>query len=663
MRINEFGPRSSSPPYNELFTHFGEELYLMCRERAFDAETYIEMPEAEKEIQDFAKSGSTNVCVVVGAKGIGKTSVLNHLLKVVWPKERCAVLPIDLRGISYSEELADCRSSEDALKKTAESLVEKELRKCISNWVQERINEHPEKFTEEAITDHVKTFGKELVPVAYWMGRHPPIEIYKAIAAAYPVELERLMFFVVLRIGGFKHAKIVVDNLDDKDWRIVMGFSEALAHLREYIAIKSRIQSRDSTDSEIIRVTPILACRPITFWTLKQARPKHSSDWYGMQDVRIGKPSSLGKILRRRYDKEIAGGKKRITVCINNKEITIDDRDKLFRRICSRIEQSGQAELLLQLANYDMADAMAASLEVLRNRHFVKTGKLLACLLASNSKPSELIETINATISRTVVLRSLAYGNQSSDAPVYPVANTRVPNVIIDNRSHLGKDISSIAKPMIVSYLMTNRRTSSAVSTHVPVSKVLEFCNTFLKINEQHTREVIDELYDEGLITHPQGIVRPSFLDNCELELSPRLICIWEELQSSSVLLQAYRESMELPIGFVPSLFAADDKKKPHLWFIEAAYSSYGPRGEVLLDLVMIVVAIRDVEIELYKMLKESGQLQAFQRLIGTELVCHRLAQGLLKSLDSFWVQHGNADSMTISRSKEIVNKVLTVPI
>jgi hypothetical protein len=202
------------------------------------------------------------------------------------------------------------------------------------------------------------------------------------------------------------------------------------------------------------------------------------------------------------------------------------------------------------------------------------------------------------------------------------------------------------------------------MSTNVPLGRVVEFERTYLNTRNENAKGVIDELYVEGLVSHPQGIINPSLLPDCEIEVTPRLVCLWEELQSSSLLLQAYRESMELPIAFVP---ATDDKQStqgnPYRWFDQPAYSTYGARGEVLMDLTMIIMAIRKVENELHDRLREREVLDNFQRLVGTELICHRLAQGLSASLEKFWGRQVGVNYPTLSRVQETLQWILTTSV
>src|SRR5580700_11297790 len=110
MRVTRTTPREDTPPYNSIFESYGDILHLLFESRQ-DVELestnsqYVSMPEPQQGITDFARSGSSEICLVVGSIGIGKTSVIRHLVGTVWPNMGCLVLHHDFRAESEDEPL------------------------------------------------------------------------------------------------------------------------------------------------------------------------------------------------------------------------------------------------------------------------------------------------------------------------------------------------------------------------------------------------------------------------------------------------------------------------------------------------------------------------------------------------------------------------------
>lgn len=649
MLINELGPRPASPPYNQIFQHFGVELNKLCEEReSVNKSTYVEMPAAEKEICDFTRSNSSNIGVIVGPKGIGKTSVLGHLKEQIWPKESCAVIPLDLKSVSFSEELSKNDETTDA-KLLATLATRQHLQKEIDSWVQETINEHQDLFQPCMIVAEIKKYGRSLISPEFWIGTVDPEKIYEDVARKHGDKLRQLMFFIALRLAGYKHVKIIVDNLDDKDWRIVMGFAEALAHLSAYIDdISQREKNADDSVHEL-RLTPIIACRPVTYWRFNEERARYCSDWYGIQAIRIDSPSNLATVLRRRYDHYIAGTKLNVQVDIGTKPYELEDRDRIFRRLCTRLDEARQADLILQLSNQDMADAMSATLDVFRNRHFVDDKCLVRILTASEPKRSE--QFAKGVLSRSIVFRCLAYGNQSSDVPYYPIEKTQVPNIICDQHSTLGSSEKSLLKPSIISLLLTRRQRKYSYGRLTAVKDIEKFGEQFLNVDKESVLNVLDEMYNDKLISHPQAQSLPSESLDCEVECTPRVMCLWEGIQQGSLLIQAYRESTELP----DPIYYLDKK---HSWHQNPAYYSSSPHPGVLIDMCMMAYAIWQVESPLLTKLQDQNNLREYFLKVGNEFLSERIVQGVVAGLNSFWKHEPSIDQASILNAEEILSQL-----
>ena len=92
---------------------------------------------------------------------------------------------------------------------------------------------------------------------------------------------------------------------------------------------------------------------------------------------------------------------------------------------------------------------MAAVMDVTRNRHLVKDEALLAAALPND--PKGFLRFAKDAFTRTTVLRSLAYGNQGTMKPVYPIDHTPVVNVLHSPILPFGR---STFKPRVIGMFM-----------------------------------------------------------------------------------------------------------------------------------------------------------------------------------------------------------------
>jgi hypothetical protein len=98
MRINDGQCTESARPYNEVYDAYKPLFLKILSQRPvhLDPEftkAYVSMPQAEKDLMDFVKSGCTEIGLLEGSIGIGKSSVLSYLSRTHWSENGNTGIP------------------------------------------------------------------------------------------------------------------------------------------------------------------------------------------------------------------------------------------------------------------------------------------------------------------------------------------------------------------------------------------------------------------------------------------------------------------------------------------------------------------------------------------------------------------------------------------
>jgi hypothetical protein len=594
----------------------------------------------------FTRSGNTGVGVLYGHRGIGKSSVLRHLEQTEWPSEGCEVILADLSESSATLNIGEDYYTLPHIERWHRAMGVASL--CLNTHIDNLLHTFRNRdipFPIDDFIDLMRVIQPALLPLNDIYSERPAAELLDKAQAKDETAFRFFFLYFLVRHRNQYHIKFVLDNLDDKDSVLIKALCEQLAHLRSFFhACSAKEMSAFGTRER--RMTPIVSCRPITYTHLKTpVDQENGDDWYGLSPIPFTFPCSLAAILIKRYDFYVAGERpdSRIVVdseLLGGNRVTIDSRDRLFRRLCNDFGTTGQAQILLSLCNYDLARAAAATLEVFRNRHFLSTDAIIS--MTTTSQRIDRIESAKRLFTSTTIIRILAYGNQATEAPMYPIMNTLVPNILDSLDAPFARTAASFVKPRIITYFLEvkrrnavpqreDRRNSEGNDSAVTRGMLLEDLKKCFGLREPVISQVIDEMFGQELLAHNHGVKVPSYYGaRCELIITPRAECLWTQLSMHSVLLQAYREFVELNDN-------VSWRGVEHSWSSRRAYAIDMSSGEVFSDLVWMCVQSWVAEKEFLERLLERNVIGEFVRCFGSRFTSEQLVDGVQESARSFW--------------------------
>ena len=467
MRINNEGPQEKGAVYNDLFNHFPHELMVACIARApATKDTYVEVPEAQKSILAFTRSGSPDVGLFCGSKGIGKTSVLSYLVREIWPAEGCSCLSVNLLDWPNSSDLGDDYYSVDISirRHRCDAVAAKVLKRAVIAHI-DGLFPTVDDFPVGPCAALLKIVCPSLVPVTARFSAVDDSAILTSAASTSSEEFHAFLLYFALWHQKRVHAKLVVDNLDDQDSLFVLVLADKLAKLRVFFDKCSGLERKAISTAPQRALTTLISCRATTFTHIRAVQKSlNGMDWFSFYQIHINAASRLGPILKRRYDAEIAGKElfdgdaTKIAFLFGSSEhsTTIANRDAFFRRLIAAFSSTTQPELLLMLCNNDLSDTLEATLDVLRNRHFMRNDVLFKVTHVGDKERTEVATDAFTT---TTALRCLAYGNQNGAHPMYPIKDTQVPNILLSSvLPESGK--TSLVKARIVGWFATRQSQS-----------------------------------------------------------------------------------------------------------------------------------------------------------------------------------------------------------
>jgi hypothetical protein len=169
--------------------------------------------------------------------------------------------------------------------------------------------------------------------------------------------------------------------------------------------------------------------------------------------------------------------------------------------------------------------------EILSNNKFIDFDRIVG-----NIVPEKVSAELG--LPKILILRALAYGNQAEDV-VYSPNGKRIPNLLSGKAAPFPK---TLLKPKIIGLLLT-----SAVNKHAwTFKKLSELFSTLYGRHRDEIEEVFVELFEEGLIETDRGYMPSASSPNLVIMATPRVQCLWQQLEKSDVLLGIYRDDIVL---------------------------------------------------------------------------------------------------------------------
>lgn len=579
MRITRRTSLHDCGPYNTIFEAFGPELGVIFEPRPRPM-VYVPVPEAEKGIKTFTESKSSSIGLIVGDIGIGKTTVLSHFKDTIWPDRGCKVLFRDMATISASPQLGpDFRSLSgegragratdfairvlsDVLKVALADVYEQLL--YSSSGVP--LSGEFLRFTERYFGGRIHSKYKIHLP-----NRERHAEIVESLIDDADIEFNILLLCFQIDRECVSHVKVVLDNIDDKDVEVLRALSEQCAHLARKVSDFSQCEQGVDSSKPRRSVSSLLACRPATAELLEQPDPTRPRPWYSYHRVEwdprfVG--TIIGDIIKSRSKRVTFPNELRFSA--GRHPWTHEAPEDLFYRIIDSFVRTGQAQDVVNICNYNLADAMKAIYGVIRNRHFTDDGTVLADTYPRVAKPyrmnhgsSESGENASP-FTATSVLRALAYGNQGNNDPQYPIVGTYIPNVIESKRAGLLFGESTL-KPRVLGLCHHREKTSKLRA--ISMREIVKYATDYFNIDGEQAARCVDDMFLDQLIVNSAVWDIPSKVGgDCMLSLSPRGQFLWERVSADNILLTCYHDDVELKNGL-------KFDKRVHNWSDEGAQS------------------------------------------------------------------------------------------
>lgn len=537
MKINQSRCLESIGPYNEVYEAF-EPLFLSVFQQRtvysqqVGLEWYERMPKLEKRLLDFVASGTSDIGLLVGPIGIGKSSALRYLTHSGWnglPGTETILIDLSRKkaALSVLELPAEFRTA-SAVSQKHES--EARIATCLAAEIEGHISTQVDFAAEiDELYDFFVENNKDLLmPEGFF--NPSDLETRRAILSAVQSRHRLAFLFVCLKYYGIKRSLqrlvLVIDNCDQKDPVLIESFVDSLCHLdRCFENIKG------SYDSFPI-LTALVSCRPATRWLLESESNKNALGSHGWRAISLDTPCALAALLRRRTKAFAPGTDLRQMRITSRNGITweVDRPERFLGKLAESLEAHGHGTMLGALCNWNMADAMVALCDVLSNKHYIDLDRVIGDVVPEHEHP-------NIGIPWTSILRALAYGSPSG-TPIYPVRNTRVPNVLSGTVSALPK---TLLKPRLLEWLLKH-----ASGEHANTAAIIELFTSCFAITSADLLLQCDELYSEGLVETHRGYTPSQCGHDCGLQCTPRAAQLWQDLSMHDVLLCCYRDDFYL---------------------------------------------------------------------------------------------------------------------
>ena len=507
MRIVRLTPEADCPPYNNLFAPVADVLDHIVRsvlrsrtptddDPAIDpVETFVNIPDIERQIKGFALNRESGVALLIGPKGIGKTSVLRYLREAVWKGQLCRVIPCDLSSQTYADRLGGdyylkSHGEQHAIANTtALSIIEELLLKVVT----ERDETYRNGFMVDVVhSDYtkfiafVRTYFMHALGDLVYKSKPAENDFRKAIDKMPAGNRINLVFSYYLHSCNIHHVKLLIDNTDDKDGLLICRIVEQLAHLQAQISDFSSRERRINPLAPYRHASPIVSCRPATASLITTYKETRGGGWHPLPEINIVEPPDLSDVIERRFQfvlnklDESGGLQRSVQVSMGDLSYPIDDVLAFYRNVFEVYRLSGRSREVMGLSNLNVADALYYTLQILRNRKFLDDSAVFAKAQEKTTNPWEFFlskasrpSDFRRLFPSSTAIKCLAYGNQATeDAPQYPVIGTPVVNILDSEYAPIAR---TAFKPRVLSMLASLAEKRGRLSTEVPYLHLLEY--------------------------------------------------------------------------------------------------------------------------------------------------------------------------------------------
>jgi hypothetical protein len=506
------------------------------------------MEEIEEDILGFLHSRTSEYLFLVGDIGIGKSSIISYLFRRDKPVIQDSIvffINVNARDVSLKLPIG---YSTKAPSEQCEIAFE-EANKFLHKYILSRINTTFKlRDNKEYIFDICEKENPEFIIENNAYTKMDLDIVLDKFRVEYPEAHTRVCLKALLRKMGYKHVIVIIDNCDQKDSFLIEGFVERLGSFAECV----RNLNTNVDEEDQVCFTPIISCRPSTYWNLRYNSERNSVGIFGEKKIQIETPCAVSHIIEHRYKKE------KFSSRINENELRSKNGiiwnskrlESFLLRFCHRLKNDGHGEFIATLCNNDIASALRATVDVISNKPFINLDRILAEELSKGRTPNDIQDYINqekeatqAGIPRSAVIRALAMGSPTG-IPYYPIVDTKISNVLHSRVTPFGKTCIGL-------WLLKFLATREPVSTFgIEFTEVVNTFHNLLEFDNELTRNGLMQMLKQGLITTNRGKKFPPIDEDELIIITPKGNLHWEILAKNSVLLECLRDDLPLPSHF-----------------------------------------------------------------------------------------------------------------
>lgn len=299
------------------------------------------------------------------------------------------------------------------------------------------------------------------------------------------------------------------------------------------------------------------------------------------------------------------------------------------------------SDLIYNLANYDLCNAMLLYCQVLTNVEWIASGE-------SEKSGGFRVNNENYQLTAENIIYAIANGNSKE----YVDNNDNyIPNLLKNDKE--GTDLIGL---YIIYYLKNKQCTSVYGVNYVEGEKILsDIMGLFVSNSDSEARIdnwrykilcVLEHLYDSGILLRSlydiedtaDTQIERKYSNTFKLYLAPRGVCLYNLLSRNAVLLELYRDDI------YTNLYNNDKM-------------TYELKTK---DLFVYLMDYLDelFEIEKRNIGSATSNLEKYQELLGSEFITVILLEGIVRNLGAYFKEKGNDYEEIMERVYKLRDKM-----
>lgn len=567
-------PTRSGPPYNEIYETFGKYFQPIFTERLAEglrAKTYVSVPEAEEEISGYVNSDMSEVCVITGLMGSGKSTILEHLCKNGIGAGSDVFLYLDFQGRRFHflppEEFLKLGEADRTI--YARSVATRKINELMLPIIKDNKDLINEEFFDYLYRNNISELG------ASGIFASTPDEKIKLVQefmedSDKTAPVQCFLRYISLH-RKFKSVTLVVDNVDEQPFEMV----EAVFYvLTDFVACmmrpKSTSKKATSEDDPYGLATctdngkdvcstifgAILACRSHTFEALK-ADEGGLYQTRGSREITLTSKSILAEILRSRLDYFRKILEEQEDLPINSPQsytlrsgMRVELKhafDFLESLIASLLDKAIELPLF-DIFNHNYARSIQNVKYLIQNRHFI---------VFDHSVLTGKLEDSDLRYSN--VIKALGYGNPVDETDLYfPSQSTAICNILSWDP---GVDRSLFSVIKVLKWLeaggFSSDNGSAIRAAGCSVAFVVKSLEEELGLPKTTGTWAVQFCHRNGLVFAATGY-KSTVPDHEMICLSPKGAVHLREVFQSAIFLEMYLDDTPTP---TPSKKLIDDRQ------------------------------------------------------------------------------------------------------